>query len=285
MTTATRTDVGVTGDVIASALFAVDPAGPVFTITGVPDAPTRLAVTPGYDTAAVPAPTVEAWIHGTIFTMGTTYSADGTHTLVVRLTGAAGSTWGSKVFVIDHTAPVTTNNLPTGVLFGAFTVHLNATDNVTGVAKTYYKLDTAMKYSVYGSGVYVSGWKDHTVYYYSVDKTGNVEAVKHVHFSMRIRTTLTITKSSTKATRNHSFTVYGYLSSSGSGVKITLKYQKPGSAHWYTVTRYTVKSGTRGKWTYKCVPRTKGLYHFKVTYAGSSTRYKSASPTLAVRVY
>lgn len=261
-------------------------SAPDFSITGIVS-PSKSAVIPSYTVNSVEttAPTATATLDGVRFTMGDTVSAEGTHTLVVRLTGAGGTSERSVVFMVDKTPPVTTADAPTTLQFAAVTVTLSASDPFSGVAHTYYKLDTAASYSLYTGSLLVTSFKDHTLYYYSVDSAGNRELTKHVHFSMRMRTTLTITKSSTKATRNHSFTVYGYLAPAGSGGKITLKYQKPGSSHWYTVTRYTVKSGTRGKWTYKCMPRTKGLYHFKVTYAGSSTRYKSASPTLAVRVY
>jgi len=43
-----------------------------------------------------------------------------------------------------------------------------------------------------------------------------------------------------------------------------------------------VRSGSRGRWTYRYTPSYKGTYHFKITYAGSSTKYKAVSRTLHV---
>jgi hypothetical protein len=79
-------------------------------------------------------------------------------------------------------------------------------------------------------------------------------------------------------------TEYGYLSPAGKGYVVKLQYQKPGSSKWYYSNRTTIASGSRGKWTFAITPTTKGTYHFKVTYAGSSTKYKSSSNTLSVVV-
>lgn len=284
---AMRTDTNVTGNLSVSASFAIDLLPPVFTITGIPANPTTLAVTPWYDTSESPAPTVDAWMDGTPFTMGTSYSADGTHTLVVRLTaaGSTRTTRHSTVFVIDRTAPVTTNNLPTGVALTAVTVVLNATDSVVGVAGTYCSIDGAA-FKLYTGGVRVTSWKDHTVDYYSVDLLGNREATHHARFSMRNPTAVSISSSPASTTRYHAVTVAGYLTPGAHNDHIVVQYQKPGSTRWYSVTVHvgTVYSGLRGKWSYRYTTSVRGTYHFKASFAGTASRYKAASRTLSIVV-
>jgi hypothetical protein len=240
---------------------------------------TRFTVTPSITTTDTAA-TVTATLDDQPFTftngIGTAISADGTHTLIVRLTNGDGTaSEHSVVFTYDHTAPVTKSNAPSTIQVAPLTIVLSATDAVSGVASTHYSLDGATFKTYTSAGVPVRTWKTHTLAYYSVDAAGNTEAKHTVTFAMRQPTTLSIYAPST-GKRKHAFTLSGYLSPGTTKDKITLKYQRPGS--------YTVKTGSRGKWTYKYTPTLKGTYHFKVSYAGSTTRYKSGSTTKAVKV-
>ncbi len=103
-------------------------------------------------------------------------TADGTWYLHVRAGDAAGN-WGPTVHrrvMIDATAPVTTDDAPSGWSKSAVTVHLTATDNGgSGVAGTEYQLDGGGWTS--GTQVAVSGEGVHTLLYRSTDSLGTVE--------------------------------------------------------------------------------------------------------------
>ncbi len=79
---------------------------------------------------------------------------------------------------IDTTAPQTTNNAPSDWTNTDVTVTLAASDNLSGVAATYYSLDGGAQQT--GTTVTVSGNGNHTISYYSVDIAGNSEASSSV---------------------------------------------------------------------------------------------------------
>ena len=82
----------------------------------------------------------------------------------------------------DLTAPVTTDDAPTGWRDVPVSVTLTATDDASGVAATWYKVDTGGWTK--GTSVLIpapanhSNDRVHTILYYSVDGAGNVEAQK-----------------------------------------------------------------------------------------------------------
>lgn len=78
----------------------------------------------------------------------------------------------------DEEAPVTTSDAPTGWVNQDQVITLSATDNETGVAKTYYSVDGSdftegTSFEVIGEGV-------HKVSFYSVDKVDNLEKVQTI---------------------------------------------------------------------------------------------------------
>jgi large repetitive protein len=79
---------------------------------------------------------------------------------------------------IDKTAPETASNVTDGWLNQAFTVELTATDDLSGVAKTYYSVNDAE--FVEGSSFEVSEPGINKVSFYSVDNAGNVEETEAV---------------------------------------------------------------------------------------------------------
>ena len=95
-------------------------------------------------------------------------------------------------FVIDRTPPVSTLTLnghaPTsGVYTYPVTAALTASDPApgTGIASTSYRIDKGPLTLYKGPfKIYSAGAGVHTVYYYSVDKAGNVEATKSVSVSV-----------------------------------------------------------------------------------------------------
>lgn len=83
----------------------------------------------------------------------------------------------------DGTPPATTNDAPAGWRNRPVTVHLNASDTGSGVAKTEYRIDGGSLKA--GSSVYFpasvvthAGDGDHQLTYWSTDRAGNVETQK-----------------------------------------------------------------------------------------------------------
>ena len=116
--------------------------------------------------------------------------ADGTYSVLARVTDVAGNSANSSVFqvAIDNTKPSTTDN--TSTLNNNWkntnqTVTLSPTDPITGgvasgVNSTYYTSDgsTPTTSSSQGTSVALNGDGLYTVKYFSVDNVGNQEAVQ-----------------------------------------------------------------------------------------------------------
>ena len=98
----------------------------------------------------------------------------------------------SPAVKIDRTPPATDASAPSGWSSAGVTVTLAATDNLSGVAATYYSLDGAP--TAVGSSVAIDSEGVHTLTYWSVDGADNVEATRSV--TVRIdRSAPTITHS------------------------------------------------------------------------------------------
>ena len=74
---------------------------------------------------------------------------------------------------IDRTAPTTTATAPSGWQNADVTVKLSATDNLSGVATTHYKIDSGATQD--GTTLTISTEGSHTVTFWSVDQAGNAE--------------------------------------------------------------------------------------------------------------
>jgi hypothetical protein len=74
---------------------------------------------------------------------------------------------------IDRTAPVTTSDAPAGWRNSDVTLHFTASDNLSVVAATYFRLDGAPAAS--GASVTISTSGTHTVEFWSRDGAGNSE--------------------------------------------------------------------------------------------------------------
>jgi hypothetical protein len=266
--------------------FTLGAGAPVFTITGLPvGGLTKSSVTASCTTTETAAYSMVATLDGAPYTLGTQQvSTDGTHTLTVHMTTSAGASEQTVSFFIDTTKPVTTNNAPSGTQLAAVKVTLTASDAGSGVAHTYYLLDSATKTATLYTVPIPVSWGDHTLYYYSVDVAGNVEVQKSVKLSLRQPTTISIAASPSTGTHRHTQTLYGYISPGTRSYKVKVQYQRPYSTRWYTAYVYTITSGSKGKWSYRYVPMLKGTYHWKASWAGNSTRYTSTSRTLSVKV-
>ncbi len=104
---------------------------------------------------------------------------DGTWYFNLHVADNAGN-WSSPVnlgpFLIDTTAPVTTDNAPAGWSAAPFDLVLSVADAGT-VAATYYSLDGST-WLPYVGPVTISAEGVTTVWYYSVDAAGHVEATQ-----------------------------------------------------------------------------------------------------------
>ena len=116
-----------------------------------------------------------------------------TYTIWVNATDPGGSglytrKWYTFTTLSDSTPPTTTISF-TGTLgenswyIGPVTITLTATDDITGVDYTMYKLDSG-SLELYTIPFTVSDDRLHTIEYYSVDNSGNTESVKSADFKI-----------------------------------------------------------------------------------------------------
>jgi large repetitive protein len=118
--------------------------------------------------------------NGTDFKEGTSFTVteEGVQTVYFYSVDIAGNVESTKTVEvkIDKTAPETVSDVNDKWNKGEVTVNLTATDNLSGVDKTFYSLngidfEEGTSFKVNEQGV-------KTVYFYSVDIAGNVEEVK-----------------------------------------------------------------------------------------------------------
>jgi len=99
------------------------------------------------------------------------------------------------LYVPDHTPPVTTctldGEMQGDVYVGNVTVTLTATDDLSGVNWTKYKLDTGA-WTPYTAPFMVSTEGAHKVYFYSADNAGNTETEKNCTFTIQYYTIISI---------------------------------------------------------------------------------------------
>ncbi len=121
-----------------------------------------------------------------------TVTGDGTHNLTFWSVDAAGNTEAAKTdsFKIDTGKPTTTASL-SGTLGtnGWYTstsvsVTLSATDATSGVADTYYTIDSGGQQTYSGSALTVTGDGTHAITFWSVDAAGNTEATESDGFKI-----------------------------------------------------------------------------------------------------
>jgi len=109
------------------------------------------------------------------------YGKDGIY--VINLTvydndGASNKT--NATIMVDTTPPLTEYNASCeGWCKSDVKVKLNATDNLSGINYTKYKIDDG-DWKLYNKTIKITSEGEHKLYFYSVDKAGNVENVKNV---------------------------------------------------------------------------------------------------------
>jgi hypothetical protein len=203
-------------------------------------------------------------------TEGTTISTSviGTHSVEFWSVDASGNVETPHNFAnfevtADTTAPTTTSDAkPSYVAVAA--IHLSATDNVggVGVAHTYYVLDSGSQTE--GTTISTSVVGTHSVEFWSVDASGNVEAPHTVaNFAVTAapvvasKYTVTYKFNLRKHTYKH---LKAVLTSNAKGHK-----------------RYTVTISKKGVATFRNIPR--GLY--KLSTSGNA-RFKFKARTVRV---
>lgn len=122
---------------------------------------------------------------------------------------------------IDKTAPVSSAAL-SGTTAGStysspVKVTLSATDNLSGIAATYYQLDGGAVTTYSGPFTVSTPLGTHTVKYYSKDKAGNTEAAKTVTFIRSSTTTTTLTSTPNPSVAGQTVTLKATVTPAVSG--------------------------------------------------------------------
>ena len=169
--------------------FVIDKTPPEIVITGVSDGVYYNAdVTPIIDITDPYLADESITLNGDPFASGTTVSDEGTYTLAAWAVDLAGNeAMDGLWFGIDKTVPVTTISLDGTMgdndwFISSVEVALTPTDELSGIATTYYRLDGGPYEE--GTSFTVTPEGEHVVWYYSVDVAGNVEAEKEERFKM-----------------------------------------------------------------------------------------------------
>jgi len=214
------------------------------------------------------------------------FSSEGSHTLGYFSIDNAGNTEtikGPFVFNIDRTKPITTHTFSgttgsNGWYISNVTITLSATDTVSGVDHTYYQLDGG-KWKTYFSPLVISIEDTHTLKYFSVDNSGNIESMKGP-FTFKIDETTPVTTHQLSGTMGNN---NWYISS----VTITLTATDPSRPRQISPVKSTNGRGPSGinttyykidtgSWTNYTVPfsvSTDGchnLSYYSVDYAGNT---------------
>lgn len=171
-------------------------------------------------------------------------SGQGQHQVSFWSTDWFGNTEAPKnaVIKIDLTAPTTQSSLNgpvggNGYYKGAVQVTLTASDNLSGVAAKYFRVDGGAT-QTYTSAFTVSGDGNHAVEYWSVDVAGNIAGASTVIVKIDVSAPLTLATGSGTAGTNgwYRSTVQVSLSASDnlSGVQTTYYKIDGGTTRTYT---------------------------------------------------
>jgi len=190
--------------------------------------------------------------------------------------------------VNDHTPPVTSSDA-TQSYAGTAIVHLTATDTGgSGVAHTYVIVDAGAQKS--GLSVAIDGIGAHTLEFWSVDASGNVETPHKTASFTEVAAAplsgITIGASASSVVGFRPFTLTGVLTPGSLGDRCVVEVRKPGLARWsYSSARlgYAL-SGTGVMWWYRYTPKVKGTYSFRTRFAGDLVKGPSVSPVANVTV-
>jgi hypothetical protein len=206
-------------------------------------------------------------------------AGQGCHTANVRGWDNSGSTSDqtSGLYCYDNIAPITTATL-SGTLDGTVYVSpvkvtLTATDSGSGIAHTYYKVDSAAQVT-YSAPFTVSATGAHTVTFHSVDVAGNVEATNTVTFTIRDASSTSLVSSANPSGYGHSVTFTATVTS-GAGTP-------PGTVVFYNGTT-AIGSGTlsSGQASFTTATMAAGTHSITAGYLGYPPYAPSTSAILS----
>jgi hypothetical protein len=280
LATATRTEHGVQFNALFSAAFALD----IYQLSYAADTGGTVSGTAGqmvtYNGSGTTVTAVPATgYHFIGWSDGVTTAARAEGSVVSAITVTAFFAPG----LADTAPPVTTWTGRVTTYVTKATIVLNAVDAYDPiVASTHYKLDTGPE-TTYKQAFSTTKTGAHTLWFWSVDRAGNVEEAKHVHFTVLVATYVSITSNHTTVTHKHPVVFSGHISSSqprNTHVKVYVK--KPGSHTWvYLSTRYITSTH---HWSYTYAPAYKGTWYFQVRFAATTKYGASHSPDRKITV-
>jgi outer membrane protein assembly factor BamB len=177
------------------------------------------------------------------YTTPFTVSGDGTHPVNFWSVDAAGNSNNSYTVMIriDATAPLTqaaaTGPMGTNGWYRASVqVSLTASDNLSGMANSYYTVDGGAT-QTYAGVFWVAGTGTHTIKYWSMDQANNTETQRTlmvgIDTSGPVITAATNPSSGTKRGAPYTVTVSGRITDTPSGVK-------PNSSVYNVIDEYGV---------------------------------------------
>ena len=108
------------------------------------------------------------------------FTSEGEYNVTYYAVDNAGhlSTEGNFSVSLDNTAPVTTDDAPTGWQTVNFTITLDANDGLTGVSHTSYSVNDGTLTN--GTSIEIGDEGEYNVTYYSVDNAGNIESTNTI---------------------------------------------------------------------------------------------------------
>lgn len=177
------------------------------------------------------------------YTSPFTISGDGTHAVDFWSVDAAGNNTNTytSMIRIDATAPLTQaaasgTTGTNGWYRSAVQLALNASDNLSGMANSYYSIDGGAT-QTYGGAFNVSSAGVHTITFWSMDQANNTETQRSLSFSIDSSapdiTAAASPATSTKRNTPVSVTISGRITDTPSGVK-------PNSATYAVIDEYGV---------------------------------------------
>jgi hypothetical protein len=205
---------------------------------------------------------------------------------------------GLVLLVPDTTAPNTTSDAAS-VYIGNATINLSAKDPGSGVAATYYRLDGGSQ--AIGTRITVAADGAHALEFWSIDRSGNVEARRSVAFSVisatpspipptstdPFATAISIRTSATRVYLLRTFVLTGVLTPGLLHDPCIVEVRKPGSGRWsYSSLRltYSTTVASGANWWYRYAPKVRGTYYFRARYLATADRLASVSRQIAVGV-
>jgi hypothetical protein len=183
----------------------------------------------------------------------------------------------SKSIDIDSTPPVTTATLngtiySSGVYDSIVGVTLSATDNVSGIAKTYYILDGSAAKTYSETAFTVSALGKHTLEYWSVDIAGNIESRHTLSFAIQSQTIASVTASPNPSVNGQKVTIVAKVAATVSGTPT-------GSVVFYNgATKLGTVPLSGGKATLTTATLPVGALTLQASYLGAGNFIATNSP-------